>query len=65
MLVKNIKEQRKKEFEKQCKGFQEFHHATDEEMEFYEYLYKKERRYRTTILILVLICLGLLLSIWM
>lgn len=61
----SIKEQRKKEFEKACKSFQEFHNVTDEEMEFYEYLYQKERRYRTAILITILICLGLILSIWM
>lgn len=64
--LKEIKKEMKmeKELETQ-KLFQETFHVSDEEVQFFEHLYKKERRYRTAILILSLICLGLLLSIWM
>ncbi|RHO75110.1 hypothetical protein DW062_11490 [Clostridium sp. AF43-10] len=58
------KKMRREMFLDANKGFQEFHHVTDEEILFYEYLYKRERKYRTVILILSLVCLGLLLSIW-
>lgn len=58
------KEMRREMFLDANKYFQEFHHVTDEEILFYEYLYKRERKYRTVILILSLVCLGLLLSIW-
>lgn len=63
--LKSIREDvRREKFLEDNKGFQEFHHVTDEEILFYEYLYKRERKYRTVILILSLVCLGLLLSIW-
>lgn len=58
------KKMRREMFLDANKDFQEFHHVTDEEILFYEYLYKRERKYRTVILILSLVCLGLLLSIW-
>ena len=59
-----MREVKEKELERQ-RAFQEIFSVSDEEAQFFEYLYKKERRYRTAILILILICLGLLLSIWM
>ena len=51
---------KEKELERQ-RAFQEIFSVSDEEAQFFEYLYKKERRYRTAILILIIICLGLLL----
>ncbi len=59
------KEMKKEEFLENNKGFQELHHLSDEEMLFFDYLYRKERKYRTAVLILILICAGLALSIWM
>lgn len=66
MPLKQIKKEMKEEKElEQRKLFQEVFPVSDEELEFFEHLYKKERKYRTVILILSLICLGLLLSIQM
>ena len=66
MPLKQIKKEMKEEKElEQRKLFQEAFPVSDEEMEFFEHLYKKERKYRTVILILSLICLELLLSIQM
>ncbi len=59
------KEMRKEEFLENNKEFQELHHLSDEEMLFFDYLYRKERKYRAAVLILILICAGLALSIWM
>ena len=42
-------------------GFKEFWGVTENEEEFFNYLYKKERRYRITIAILIFVILALLL----
>lgn len=66
MKLKAIKkEMKKEEFLENNKGFQELHHLSDEELLFFDYLYRKERKYRAAVLILILICAGLALSIWM
>lgn len=65
-MAREIKKEMKNEkIIEERKAFQEIFPVSDEEVQFFEYLYKKERRYRTAILILSLICLGLSLSIWM
>lgn len=42
-------------------AFKEFWGVTEDEEEFFNYLYKKERRYRITIAILIFAILALLL----
>lgn len=42
-------------------AFKEFWGVTEDEEEFFNYLYKKERRYRITIAILIFVILALLL----
>lgn len=65
-MAREIKKEMKNEkIIEERKAFQEIFPVSDEEVQFFEYLYKKERRYRAAILILSLICLGLSLSIWM
>lgn len=64
--LKAIKKEMKNEkILEERKAFQEIFPVSDDEVKFFEHLYKKERRYRTAILILILICAGLALSIWM
>lgn len=42
-------------------AFKKFWGVTEDEEEFFNYLYKKERRYRITIAILIFVILALLL----
>ena len=51
----------KEQLAKDIKDFQEFHHVSDDEIRFFEYLYKKERRYRVVIVVLILVILVLAL----
>jgi hypothetical protein len=59
------KEMRQEELLEKFKDWQEFHHVNDEELLFFDYMYRRERKYRTAILILCLIILGLTLSLLM
>ncbi|MCM1296869.1 MAG: hypothetical protein NC311_15125 [Muribaculaceae bacterium] len=52
---------RKEQLAEDIKDFQEFHHVSDDEISFFEYLYKKERRYWVVIVILILVILVLAL----
>ena len=59
------KEMKNEKILEERKAFQEIFPVSDDEVKFFEHLYKKERRYRTAILILSLICVGLLLLVLM
>ena len=59
------KEMKNEKILEERKAFQEIFLVSDDEVKFFEHLYKKERRYRTVILILSLICVGLLLLVLM
>ena len=61
MMHKTSKEQ----LAKGIKDFQEFHCVSDDEIRFFEYLYKKERRYRIVIVSLILVILVLTLLLQM
>lgn len=43
------------------KRFQAFHHISDDELEFFEYLHKRERVFKIIILILMIVISALLI----